>query len=107
MSLINDLNNLTNIPEKILEKLSDNVMFSILQSLQEMLIKKETLCEVDMSIGNLLISLEDDNIKFKFIPSKKLEKEIIKTIESGENSMKELLTKNMVATLEKTYKELL
>ena len=95
MNLINDLSNLTSIPEKILEKLSDNIMFSILQSLEETLIKKESVCEIDMNIGSLLISLEDDNLKFKFIPSKTLEKEIIKTIEEGKNPMKEISSKKL------------
>ena len=107
MEIIKELNNLTSIPEKIFEKLSDNIMFLILQNLEETLIKKESICEIDLNLGTLIISIEEETLKFNFIPSKKLEKEILKTIENGENSMQEILINNMVSTLEKTYKELL
>lgn len=107
MELINDLTNLTSIPEKFFEKLESNIMFSILQTLEEALINKSSECEIECGIGTLFISLEEEGLKFKFIPSKKLEKEIIKTVEQGKNSMEAVLTTNMVSTLEKTYRELL
>ena len=107
MEIIKDLNSLTSIPEKILEKLSDNILFLILQNLEETLTKKENICEINLNLGTLIISIEEEELKFKFIPSKKLEKEILKTLELNENSMTQILTNNMVNALEKTYKELL
>ena len=107
MEIIKDLADLTSVSEKIFEKLSNNIMFLILQNLEETINKNEKICEFDLTLGKLLISLEDDELKFKFIPSKKLEKEIIKTIEEGQNSMEKILISNMISTLEKTYKELL
>lgn len=107
MEIIKDLNSLTSIPEKILEKLSDNILFLILQNLEETLIKKENVCEINLNLGILIISIEEEELKFKFIPSKKLEKEILKTLELNENSMNQILTNNMINALEKTYKELL
>lgn len=107
MEIIKDLADLTSVSEKIFEKLSNNIMFLILQNLEETINKNEKICEFDLNLGKLLISLEDDELKFKFIPSKKLEKEIIKTIEEGQNSMEKILISNMISTLEKTYKELL
>lgn len=107
MTLTNDLTNLTSIPEKFFEKLDDNIIFSISQTVEEMLTKNETSCEIESGIGTLIISFETGELKFKFIPSKRLEKEVIKTIETGKNSMENVLTSNMVSTLEKTYKELL
>lgn len=107
MEIIKDLNSLTSIPEKILEKLSDNILFLILQDLEETLTKKENICEINLNLGTLIISIEEEELKFKFIPSKKLEKEILKTLELNENSMTQILTNNMVNALEKTYKELL
>ena len=107
MNLTKELTDLTCIPEKLFEKLSNNVKFLILQSLQETLIKKEAVCEINLGLGELLISLEDDELRFKFIPSKDLEKDILKTIETEQNPMEKILSNNMVKTLERTYKELL
>ena len=107
MTLVDELTTITGIPKKILMKLVATAKFSILQSLEEMILKKDNLCEVDLEIGILLISLEDEELKFKFIPSNSLEKDIIETIQTGKNPMEENIYNNITSALEKTYRELL
>lgn len=107
MTLIDDLSAMTSIPTKTLNKLVDCSSFAILQTIEEMITNKETSCEVDFTNFKLLISLEEDDLTFKIIPSKDLEKLIIKTISNKKNVMDEIIVGNMVDTLLKDYKELL
>lgn len=107
MTLIDDLSAMTSIQPKILGKLVDCSSYAILQSIEEMMIKQETSCEVDFTNFKLVITIDEDNLVFKIIPSKDLEKAIIKTISNKKNAMEPIIVGNMVETLLKDYKDLL
>ena len=107
MTLIDDLSAMTSIQPKVLNKLVDCSTYSILQSIEEMITKQEDSCEVDFTNFKLIIKIDEDSLVFKIIPSKELEKAIVKTISTKKNAMEPIIIGNMVDTLLKDYKGLL
>lgn len=107
MTLIDDLSAMTSIQTKTLNKLVDCSTYAILQSVEEMVVKQENKCEIDFTNFKLIILIDEDELMFKIIPSKDLEKALIKTISNKKNSMEPVLLNNMVDTLVRDYKELL
>ena len=107
MTLIDDLSAMTSIQPKVLNKLVDCSTYSILQSIEEMITKQEDSCEVDFTNFKLIIKIDEDSLVFKIIPSKELEKAIVKTISNKKNAMEPIIIGNMVDTLLKDYKGLL
>ena len=80
--LIEDLKTLTTIPRSALEQLSEKAEYIICHSLFESKLNNENFTEIDLGIGYLNILNEGDCIRYKFIPSSKLEKKIIATTNS-------------------------
>ena len=73
-SLIEDLSVLTTIPTINLNQLAKKSNFCICNFVAESKLQNESLTSIDIGIGELQIFVENDNIKYKFIPSKALEK---------------------------------
>lgn len=106
-NLLNDISTLTNIPFYILNELSDKSILSISHSVYEGLLENEPLTEIDIGIGTLYIKLEDANIKYKFIPSKKLEKEVAETISSKQSPLVKEVDDSFRSKIDYAYKKLL
>lgn len=70
--VISDVSKLTNVPVKLLEKLSDKVIYSINDAVEESVLSGEYTTDIDLGIGTLSIYLDEDCVKYKFIPSAKL-----------------------------------
>lgn len=86
-NLITDLSILTTIPELNLKRLSNISKDIISHNVAECVRNGETICETDIGIGVLLISIEEDNLMFKFIPSKSFQDCLIESINSKESSL--------------------
>ena len=104
--VLQDLNVLTTIPTASLQKLFDKVQYVICHTLEESILEGEDVTEIDLDFGTLIIKIEDGTLKYRFVPSVKLNKNIKTTI----TSEKSPLTGEVEATLKdritKTYKEL-
>lgn len=62
--------------------------------------------EIDMGFGTLLIHISDGNIKYKFIPSKELDKDVISTVVDEKNPITVVLENNLVNKITNIYKDL-
>lgn len=80
--LIEDLKTLTTIPRSALEQLQEKSESIICHSLFESRQNGESITEIDLGIGYLNILNEGDYIKYKFIPSSRLEKKLIEATKS-------------------------
>ena len=80
VDLNQDLSIITNVAKLALDNLSDKATECIAHAAAEMIICKETQCEIDIGIGLLYIKVEESNIKYKFIPHKELEELIASSI---------------------------
>lgn len=69
--------------------------------------KKNTNVEVDIGIGTLVFIIVNNEIKYKFIPSKKLERSVSSGYNSKESVLIEKADKLIGQRINKTYKELL
>ena len=65
------------------------------------------IMEIDIGIGTLYINIVEDELTYKFVPSKRLEKKIINTVNSGESYLAIDIESKLNSKLFNTYKELL
>ena len=106
-NLIKDISALSNMPEDMLFKLQTLIEFNIQQCVFESIIEKNNLVEIDIGIGILYIKYEGESVKYKFIPSDKLEQEVNQVINSRKSPIMTMSTKQMVSRLQAAYKELI
>lgn len=106
-SLSTDLSVLTNISKLSLENLADKACYCMSHTVLEALVSKEAQCEIDIEIGKLYIKLEEDQIKYKFIPSKKLEETIAFTVKNKQSPLINKIDSGLVERIENAYRCLL
>ena len=105
-SLITDLHTLTSIPIASLDKLVEKSMWCICSDIEESILDKNNITKIDIGIGDLYIKLEDDLIKYKFIPSSQLESAIKNTVINGKNILTDTIETTLAARFVNTYKDL-
>lgn len=103
---LTDLATLTNIPEKILEKLFQSIAYIICQAVLEDTLDESDITSIDLNFGILYIKHENSELKFKFVPSKDLEDNLKETITQKLNLMENTLTDKISVKLLEIYKEL-
>ena len=104
--LINDLSILTTIPEYSLRDLVDKAVLSICHDVNENLMERDAYTQIDIGIGKITIGFEDDEIKYKFIPSLRLERAIKDVISTHEDPLQIELENSLMQRIKDTYKEL-
>ena len=106
-SLCEDLSKLTTIPVSKLESLISLSCYCIDEELLESGLEGKEIMEYDIGIGTLLISLSNNSIRYKFIPSKQLEGHIVNSLKTKQNSLSNKIEKNLVDSIVNTYKDML
>lgn len=106
-SLTTDLSTLTTISKLSLENLAEKAIYCMSHTILEAILSKETQCEIDIDIGKLYIKLEQDQIKYKFIPSKKLEETIAFTVKNKQSPLLTKLDLGLAERIEKAYRSVL
>lgn len=105
--LIEDLSKLTTIPIRSLDALFNKSEWIICNAVEDAKLQHEGIAKIDVGFGVLLIKIDDENVKYKFIPSTTLEANITKTINSGKNPLLSQIEDKLAAKIENTYKDLL
>ena len=103
-NVIEELSTLTTVSQTTLHALADKVNYCICNAVESTLFNRENLAEIDLGIGTLLIQIGDDEIKYKFLPSKQLADNLVKTIYDEQNPLVFELEKSLVNKLENPYK---
>lgn len=62
--------------------------------------------EINIGVGTLLISDDQDIVKYKFIPSESLEESINETLRTGKSPLELKLEKSLLNKIIKTYKDI-
>lgn len=106
-NLIKDLSKLTTIPIDSLCLLSNKAIWCICDEVEDTILNGETITTIDIGIGNILIKNEEDEVKYKFIPSKELENNIIDTTINKKNPLKIIIEKTLINKILNTYKDVL
>lgn len=102
-NLINDLSAVTTMKESSLNKLSDTARMCIAHCVKESLLNLEDCTEIDVGIGLLTILIIDDDIKFVFTPSKKLEKSISNSI-NGSDELEHEMENSIKIKIQEAFK---
>jgi hypothetical protein len=103
-NLIENLSVLTTIPKDALDKLQEKAVWCICDSVEDAVLAGEVVFSIDVGIGQLIITDEDNTIKYKFVPSRDLEDSVRDTILNRKNPLKYHLEKSLVGKIMNTYK---
>ena len=106
-NLIKDIATITLIKFPIFSKLINVSEVCICDYVNTSQIKGSDIIEVDIGIGTLFINIANDEILYKFVPSKKLEKKLVKTIVDGKSPIIDKVENKLNNKILNTYKELL
>ena len=106
-NLLKDIQNITQISSKVLQKLNVISEFIICDDINELDILGENILEVDIGIGKLTFIVNEDSIQYDFCPSEVFEKHIVSTLEDKVNPVIVSSENALNKKLFNTYKELL
>ena len=106
INLLQDLSTITDIPKLSLEKLANEQALLLSHAIYEALIAKENTASADLGYGKLFIRYENNEIKYKFVPSKKFDELIRKTISNKVSPLTQSLETAISETVNKIYTEL-
>ena len=104
---IKDLSILTTIPKSVLDKLTTELQYVICHSIEESSLQSENITKIDIGIGTLLISVEDEGVRYKFIPSSSLEQTVKWTILNHKSPIIHQVEEALKDKVMNVYKELL
>lgn len=107
INLLKDISILTDVNENTLNKFVPIYEYCIGHAVHEATCIKSDIVELDLGFGELHIKLEHDCIRYRFVPSKDLEKSIINTIKTHNSPIITKLESNLQEKIDRAYKELL
>ena len=105
--LISDLSLITTIPNKTLQRLCDKGTECICHDVLETIQSEETSTDIDISVGTIKIIIEDDELHYRFIPSRRLEEMLVNSIGSGEDPLVACIENSLSSRILNTYKDLI
>ena len=106
INLNQDLSQLTTIPKLQFDNINKVQTNLICHYVAEALADQEPVVTVDIGIGAILIKVEGSEIKYKFIPSHKLENNIKYTVTTKESPLIEDVESIIKERICNAYKEL-
>lgn len=106
INLIEDLAKFSGIPESKLNNLVEKSSLDIAQSVEEYLTSDEECCNINIGIGNLIVNKDEEELMFKFIPSKGLESFVTDIINDKKSPLIKELELSITKRMLKLYKEL-
>ena len=104
---VTDVAKLTTIPEDALRGLVDKFVYCITDAVAEARKSGDDAADMDIGIGMLSISLDDDEVGYKLIPSENLKSAVRSAIIEEQNLLERKLGQGLVAKITGTYKDLL
>lgn len=106
-NILEDIEKLTNVPQKYLNKFVDASNSAICDHINTSIVNGEEYTDIDIGIGTLVILSDGNELKYKFVPSKQLENNIYTTVVKGKNPLNKKLETSLVDRITKLYKDLL
>jgi len=108
MGIVEKLSELTTIDSKALEKFFKKISWCICDDVHQASVDNLGRVFIDIEIGTIGIDFSSgDCVRYNFVPSKELEKDIATTLTSGENPLTLRIEQSLVSKLTNTYKDLL
>lgn len=105
--LVKDISVLTDVTENTLNKFIPIINYCIGHAVHEADCTRSNIVEIDLGYGELHLKIDAESVAYRFIPSRDLEKIIVKTLTAHNSPIIMKLETNLQERLEKTYKELI
>lgn len=105
--IVEDIATLTGIAYQPLYRLVELAEDSIAHCVFENIVEQNPLTTIDLGVGILYIKCEEDEIKYKFIPSKQLEGMVSRAVENKTSPVVQDVDVMLKDKIEKAYKRLL
>ena len=99
-----DLSTLTTINEQIFTKLESKIIWCISNSMYEAIKAGENSTIIDLGFGTITILFDNNEIKYKFVPSQELEKVLTRTVINERNDLAINIESSLVSKLTNVYK---
>lgn len=106
-NLIQNLEDLTQINSSVYSKITRISESCICDYIIHAIENDEDIVSVYIGLGTLELNISDDEIFYKFIPNKKFEKKILKTLETEDSPLVQEIEAKLNKKILDTYKELL
>jgi hypothetical protein len=104
--LLTDIQSLTQINIKLLNKLVAVAELVICDSINELDMMDDQILDLDIGIGTVSLLVSGNTIQYAFYPSTNLENNLIKTLEKKTNPLILSAENNLETKILNTYKEL-
>lgn len=105
--LLKDVSVLTTLPEKSLRKLCDKGLECVCHNVLESLNEGNTETIINILIGEVTVTLDNDSLYYKFRPSPQLESMLVETIVSKKDPLVGSIEEGLTSRLLNTYKDLI
>lgn len=99
-----DLSTLTTINESVFTKLVNKIEWCISDGVEKAIKSGENQVNIDFDLGTLMINFDNEQIRYKFKPSQKLEKVVTNTVVNERNDLVLNIEESLVSKLTNTYK---
>lgn len=106
-NIIEDISFLTNVSEAVLKKLVTATSYAIGHAIHEGVREQQEIIILDIGIGELQVKIQNDLIKYKFVPDKSLENMIVRTVTTNTSPIAIQLDNNLKEKIDKAYKDIL
>ena len=107
IDMLDDVSKLTGISYNALFDLCKTVNMCIAQAVKETVSDNEEYTYIDIGIGTITIRVDEDEIKYRFAPSRPLDTTIKDSLESQDGVLIDAINTKLKERFEKAYKELL
>lgn len=104
--LLQDISTITTIGRYNLDNLTNKSISLISHSVEESLRNHNDITSIDIGIGILHIQHIENSIKYKFIPSKKLDDTVYNTYKNRRSALAVDIDKALGERIQNTYKDL-
>ena len=105
-NLIEDVAKLSSVKSSLLKKFSRLSEYCISDYVLESKLEDEDLTEIDIGIGKLKLLITDDELRYSFTPSQRLEKMMIDSYQNEKHVLEQKVEEGLENRLLSAYKEL-
>lgn len=107
MKIEKKLSDLSTVPERSLERFHYFINLIHSQDIVTQIVAGKKVFELEIFEGRLYIKLDDDDLKFKFVPNEEFIKLVKNSIKEKKSELVEAVTDRLKNTLLNTYKDVL
>ena len=104
---LQDVEHLTGVKKSTLSKIANACNYAIIDNVIENKLNGDWELKFDIGIGNLTLSVKENDLLYFFEPSSALESGLISGVVENKNPLEEQLLKNINKHIYKTYKDML